>query len=52
MDIDLKYIYPLCIVTNFIDALPGNSSVNTVQQATIEDAVFSVFAVTSRSGGW
>jgi hypothetical protein len=29
-------------VTDFINALPGNSSVNTVQRATIEEAVFSV----------
>jgi hypothetical protein len=31
------------IVTYFINALPGNSSVNTVQHATIEEAcVFRV----------
>jgi hypothetical protein len=30
------------IVTNLINALPGNSSVNTVQHATVEEAVFSV----------
>jgi hypothetical protein len=30
------------IVTDLINALPGNSSVNTVQNATIEEAVFSV----------
>jgi hypothetical protein len=30
------------IVTDFINALPGNSSVDTVQQATKEEAVFSV----------
>jgi hypothetical protein len=29
-------------VTDLINALPGNSSVNTVQYATIEEAVFSV----------
>jgi hypothetical protein len=29
-------------VTDLIKALPGNSSVNTVQHATIEEAVFSV----------
>jgi hypothetical protein len=29
-------------VTDLINALPGNSSVNAVQQATIEEAVFSV----------
>jgi hypothetical protein len=40
------------IVTDLINALPGNSSVNTVQNATIEEAVFSVSEVTSRSGGW
>jgi hypothetical protein len=31
-----------CPLTTLINALPGNSSVNTVQPATIEDAVFSV----------
>jgi hypothetical protein len=30
------------IVTDLINALPGNSSVKTIQQATIEQAVFSV----------
>jgi hypothetical protein len=30
------------IVTDLINALPGNSSVNTVQHATIEEALFSV----------
>jgi hypothetical protein len=30
------------IVTDLVNALPGNSSVNTVQQATVEEAVFSV----------
>jgi hypothetical protein len=30
------------IVTDLINALPGNSSVITVQQATIEEAMFSV----------
>jgi hypothetical protein len=30
------------IVTAMINALPGNSSVNTVQHATIEEVVFSV----------
>jgi hypothetical protein len=29
-------------VTDFINALQGNSSVDTVQHATIEEAVFSV----------
>jgi hypothetical protein len=35
----IKRIY---IVTDLIHTLPGNSSVNTVQHATIEEAVFSV----------
>jgi hypothetical protein len=35
-------------VTGFINALPGNSSVNTAQHATIEEAVFFVSAVTSQ----
>jgi hypothetical protein len=30
------------IVTDLINALPGNSSVNMVQHATIDDAVFSM----------
>jgi hypothetical protein len=30
------------IVMDLINALPGNSSVNTVQQTTIEEAAFSV----------
>jgi hypothetical protein len=29
-------------VTDLVNALPGNSSVNTVQHATIEEAMFSV----------
>jgi hypothetical protein len=38
------------IVTDFINALPGNSSVNAVQHATIEEAVFWVRGdVTQRS---
>jgi hypothetical protein len=37
------------IVTDLIIALPGNSTVNTVQHATIETAVFSVSAVTSHN---
>jgi hypothetical protein len=40
------------VVTDLIIALTGNSSVNTVQHATTEEAVFSVFAVTSRRSGW
>jgi hypothetical protein len=30
------------IITDLINALPGNRSVNTVQHATIEEPVFSV----------
>jgi hypothetical protein len=30
------------IVKDLINALPGNSSVNTVQHVTIEEAAFSV----------
>jgi hypothetical protein len=29
------------IITDFINALPGNSSVNTVQHATVDEAVVS-----------
>jgi hypothetical protein len=32
----------ISIVTDLINALPGNSSVNMVQHATIDEAVFSV----------
>jgi hypothetical protein len=39
------------IVTDLINALPGNSSVNTVQHATIEEAVFSVDP-TDATIGW
>jgi hypothetical protein len=35
------------IVTDKINALPGSGSVNTVQHATIGEAVFSMFTVTS-----
>jgi hypothetical protein len=31
------------IVTDLINPLPGNSYVTTVQHATIEEAVFSVY---------
>jgi hypothetical protein len=34
------------IVTDLMNALPGNSSVNTVQQATIDEAVFSMSSAT------
>jgi ascorbate-specific PTS system EIIC-type component UlaA len=40
------------IITVLINALPSNSSVNTVQHATIEEAVFSVSAVTSHNSGF
>jgi hypothetical protein len=30
-------------VTDLINALPGNSSVNMVQHATVDEAVFCVF---------
>jgi hypothetical protein len=45
------YVRPIDtnIVTDLINALPGNSSVNTVQHATIEEAVFTVSAVTSHN---
>jgi hypothetical protein len=36
-------------VTDLIQVLPGNRSVNTVQHATREEAVFSVSAVTSNN---
>jgi hypothetical protein len=36
------------IVTDLINALPGNSSGNTVQHATIREAVFSISAMTSQ----
>jgi WD40 repeat protein len=38
------------ILTVFINALPGNSSVNTVQNSTIDEAVFSMSSA-PRSGG-
>jgi hypothetical protein len=36
------------IVTDVVNELPGNSSVNTVQHTTIEEAIFSMSAVTSQ----
>jgi hypothetical protein len=39
----------LHIATDLINALPGNSSVNTVQHTTVEEAVFSVSAGTSHN---
>jgi hypothetical protein len=50
-DYKLNYIVYKCIITDLINALPGNSSVNQVQHATIEEAVFSVSAVTSQNSG-
>jgi hypothetical protein len=35
-------LFTLHIVTDVVNALPGKSSVYTVQHATIEEAVFSV----------
>jgi hypothetical protein len=37
-----ELLITLSTVMNLINMLPGNSSVNTVQHATIEEAVFSV----------
>jgi hypothetical protein len=38
------------IVTDSINALPDNSSVNTVQHATIDEAVFSMPSAPSNVG--
>jgi hypothetical protein len=38
------------IVTDSINALPGNSSVNTVQHVTIDEVVFSMSSVQSSGG--
>jgi hypothetical protein len=38
-------IHKYNIVTDLINALPGNSSVNTVQYAIIDEAVFSMSSV-------
>jgi hypothetical protein len=38
-------------VTDLINALSGISSVKTVKHATIEEAAFSMFVVTSYSSG-
>jgi hypothetical protein len=43
--LQLPSLLSLCIlniVTDLINALPGNSPVNTVQHATVEETVFSV----------
>jgi hypothetical protein len=37
------------LLTDLINALPGNSSVNTVQHATIYEAVFSMSSAPSNS---
>jgi hypothetical protein len=42
-----KYIH--YIVTDVINALPGNSYVDTVKQATIDEAVFSILSAPSNS---
>jgi hypothetical protein len=39
-DIVIIFIRSIGIVTDLINALPGNSPVYTVQYATIEEAVF------------
>jgi hypothetical protein len=44
----MSVTYRQYILTDFINALPGNSIVYTVQHATVEEAVFSVCAVTSQ----
>jgi hypothetical protein len=38
----LVFLAHVYIVTDLINGLPGNNSVNTVQHTAIEDAVFSV----------
>jgi hypothetical protein len=38
----LAGLHTVNIIRDLINALPGNSSVNTVQHATIDEAVFSV----------
>jgi hypothetical protein len=38
------------IVTDLINGLPGNSSVNTVQHATVDEAVFSMYSALSSGG--
>jgi hypothetical protein len=48
-----KYMYIMhlsYIVMDLINALPGNSSVNTVQHSTIDKAVFSVVRATPSAG--
>jgi hypothetical protein len=43
-----KFVYNTII--DLIDALPGNSSVNMVQHATIDKAVFSMSSAPSSGG--
>jgi hypothetical protein len=38
------------IVTDLMNVLPGNSSVNTVQHATIDEAMFSMSSALSSGG--
>jgi hypothetical protein len=38
------------IVRDLINVLPGNSSVNTVQHATVDEAVFSMSSTLSSGG--
>jgi hypothetical protein len=38
------------MLTYLINALPGNGSINTVQHATIEEAVFYVVRATPSAG--
>jgi hypothetical protein len=45
----IEIVFKINIVTDLNSALPGNSSVNTVQHTTIEEAVFSMSAVMSHS---
>jgi hypothetical protein len=37
-----KWITEYCIVMDLINALPGNSSINTVRHTTLDEAVFSM----------
>jgi hypothetical protein len=46
----LKVIDEKNILTDLINALSGNSSVNTVQYATIDEAVFSMSSAPSSGG--
>jgi hypothetical protein len=43
-------IAKLAIVTDLMNALPGNSSVNTVQHAAIDEVVFSMSFASSSDG--